>query len=230
MADRTGREDVSSEQIRVIVVDDHVAVRVGLAGSLGRLPATAGLRVVAQARTAAELMQVLKENGCDVIVLDLVLDDMSDPAETVAELVANDYRVLVYSIADNPRLVRRALAAGAHGLSRKSESLAETADKIRQVARGQTLVSTEILAMIDGDQAFVEAKLSSREREVLTLYVSGIDVPQIARRLFITENSAKEYLRRIRTKYSDISRPASSKVDLLRRAIEDGVVPPIRPQ
>jgi DNA-binding NarL/FixJ family response regulator len=76
----------------------------------------------------------------------------------------------------------------------------------------------------------VEAKLSSREREVLTLYVSGIDVPQIARRLFITENSAKEYLRRIRTKYSELSRPASSKVDLLRRAIEDGVVPPIQPQ
>jgi DNA-binding NarL/FixJ family response regulator len=230
VVDRTGRQADASEQIRVVVVDDHVAVRLGLAGSLGRLPSTAGLRVVAQARTTADLKRVLKENACDVIVLDLILDDASDPAETVAELVASDYRVLVYSIADNPRLIRRALAAGAHGLSRKSESLAETAEKIRQVAHGQTLVSTEILAMIDGDQAFVEARLSNREREVLTLYVSGIDVPQIARRLFITENSAKEYLRRIRTKYSEISRPAPSKVDLLRRAIEDGVVPPIQPQ
>ena len=230
MADRTERQGEASEQIRVAVVDDHVAVRLGLAGSLGRLPATAGRRVVAHARTATDLKRLLKENSCDVIVLDLVLDDASDPAETVADFVANDYRVLIYSIADNPRLIRRALAAGAHGLSRKSESLAETADKIRQVARGHTLVSTEILAMIDGDQAFVEAKLSSREREVLTLYVSGIDVPQIARRLFITENSAKEYLRRIRSKYSEISRPAPSKVDLLRRAIEDGVVPPIQPQ
>ena len=230
MADRVARHGEPSDSIRVVVVDDHVAVRAGLAGSLGRLPTTAGLSVVAQARTATDLQRVIKENACDVIVLDLVLDDGSDPAETVAELVASGYRVLVYSIADNPRLVRRALAAGAHGLSRKSDSLAETADKIRQVARGHTLVSTEILAMIDGDQSFVEAKLSSREREVLTLYVSGIDVPQIARRLFITENSAKEYLRRIRTKYSEISRPAPSKVDLLRRAIEDGVVPPIRPQ
>ena len=49
MADRTGRQAEVSEQIRVVVVDDHVAVRLGLAGSLGRLPATAGLRVVAQA-------------------------------------------------------------------------------------------------------------------------------------------------------------------------------------
>jgi DNA-binding NarL/FixJ family response regulator len=183
VTDRTGRQGDGPEQIRVVVVDDHVAVRLGLAGSLGRLPTTAGLRVVAQARTATDLKRVLKENACDVIVLDLVLDDMSDPADTVAELVANDYRVLIYSIADNPRLIRRALAAGAHGLSRKSESLAETADKIRQVARGQTLVSTEILAMID-----------------------------------------------VRTKYGELSRPAPSKVDLLRRAIEDGVVPPIRPQ
>ena len=84
MADRTGRQAEVSEQIRVVVVDDHVAVRLGLAGSLGRLPATAGLRVVAQARTAADLKRVLKESACDVIVLDLVLDDASDPAETVA--------------------------------------------------------------------------------------------------------------------------------------------------
>src|SRR5215203_5378745 len=98
--------------------------------------ASDSIRVVAQARTATDLKRMIKESACDVIVLDLVLDDGSDPAETVAELVASGYRVLVYSIADNPRLVRRALAAGAHGMSRKSDSLAETADKIRQVARG----------------------------------------------------------------------------------------------
>ena len=50
MADRVARHGEASDSIRVVVVDDHVAVRAGLAGSLGRLPTTAGLSVVAQAR------------------------------------------------------------------------------------------------------------------------------------------------------------------------------------
>ncbi len=64
---------------------------------------------------------------------------------------------------------------------------------------------------------------------MLALYVAGDEVGEIGRKLFLTDNSVKEYLRRVRGKYSDAGRPAPSKVDLLRRAIEDGVVPPIRP-
>nr|WP_232531152.1 helix-turn-helix transcriptional regulator [Microlunatus antarcticus] len=84
--------------------------------------------------------------------------------------------------------------------------------------------------MIDGDTDFVRARLSEREREVLVLYVSGLEISQIAQQLFVTENSAREYLRRIRAKYTEVERPASTKVDLLRRAIEDGIVPPIEPR
>ena len=103
-------------------------------------------------------------------------------------------------------------------------------DKIRQVALGQTLLSAELLAMIDGDADFVRARLSDREREVLVLYVSRLEISQIAQQLFVTENSAREYLRRIRAEDTEAERPASTKVDLLRRAIEDGIVPPIEPR
>ena len=172
---------------------------------------------------------MVERNPPDVVVLDLALGDGSDPGTTVSRVVAAGSRVLVYSVLDNPRMVRSALAAGAHGLSRKSEPLHVTIDKLRQVAQGQTLVSPEILAMIDGDADFVRARLSEREREVLVLYVSGLEISQIAQQLFVTENSAREYLRRIRAKYTEVERPASTKVDLLRRAIEDGIVPPIEP-
>ena len=138
--------------------------------------------------------------------------------------------MLVYSVLDNPRLIRSALAGGAHGLSRKSEPVQVTMDKIRQVAAGHPLLSAELLAMIDGDADFVRARLSEREREVLVLYVSGLEISQIAQQLFVTENSTREYLRRIRAKYTEAERPASTKVDLLRRAIEDGIVPPIEPR
>lgn len=217
------------EPITVVVADDHDVVWIGLVAAA---PSRTGrpIRLRGHATSAAALLEIVERQPPDVVVLDLVLGDGSDPGDTVARVVNAGCRVLVYSVLDNPRLIRRALAAGAHGLSRKSEPVQVTIDKLRQVAQGQTLLSAEILSMIDGDADFVRARLSDREREVLVLYVSGLEIAQIASQLFVTENSAREYLRRIRAKYSEADRPASSKVDLLRRAIEDGIVPPIEPR
>jgi DNA-binding NarL/FixJ family response regulator len=217
------------EPITVVVADDHDVVWIGLVGA-ARLGPGRPIRLRGHATNAAALLELVRQQPPDVVVLDLALGDGSDPGVTVARVVAAGSRVLVYSVLDNPRHVRSALAAGAHGLSRKSEPIQLTLEKLRQVAAGQTLVSTEILSMIDGDADFVRARLSEREREVLVLYVSGLEISQIAAQLFVTENSAREYLRRIRAKYSEAERPASTKVDLLRRAIEDGIVPPIEPR
>jgi DNA-binding NarL/FixJ family response regulator len=218
-----------TEPITVVVADDHDVVWIGLVGA-ARLGTGRPIKLHGHATNAAALLEIVEQQRPDVVVLDLVLGDGSDPGDTVSRVVAAGCRVLVYSVLDNPRLVRRALAAGAHGLSRKSEPVQVTVDKLRQVAQGQMLVSAEILSMIDGDADFVRARLSDREREVLVLYVSGLEIAQIAHQLFVTENSAREYLRRIRAKYTEVERPASTKVDLLRRAIEDGIVPPIEPR
>jgi DNA-binding NarL/FixJ family response regulator len=217
------------DAISVVVCDDHDVVWIGLVGA-ARLGPGRPVQLRGHAPDATSLLRIVAEEPPDVVVLDLALGDGSDPGDTVAHVVASGCRVLVYSVLDNPRLIRRALAAGAHGLSRKSEPVQLTLDKLRQVAQGQTLVSAEILSMIDGDADFVRARLSDREREVLVLYVAGLEIAQIAQRLFVTENSAREYLRRIRAKYSEAERPATTKVELLRRAIEDGIVPPIEPR
>jgi len=214
--------------IDVVVCDDHDVVWVGLLGA-ARVTRGRPVRLRGHATDAAHLIALVEQQPPDVVVLDLALGDGSDPGDTVARLIGAGCRVLVYSVLDSPRLIRRALAAGAHGLSRKSEPVQQTLDKVRQVAEGQILVSPEILSMIDGDADFVRARLSDREREVLVLYGSGVEIAQIAAQLCVTENSAREYLRRIRAKYTEAERPASTKVDLLRRAIEDGIVPPIEP-
>ena len=92
------------------------------------------------------------------------------------------------------------------------------------------VLSQEILGLIEGDQGYVAANLGPREREVLALYTGGMEVPEVAERLGIAENSVKEYLKRIRVKYTNVDRPAASKLDLFRRAIEDGIVPPVEPR
>ena len=89
---------------------------------------------------------------------------------------------------------------------------------------GQPLENLEWATAIDGDRAFADAQLANREREVLRLYAAGLPLKAVAERLGISYNTAKENITRIRVKYIEVGRPAPTKIDLLHRAIEDGLV------
>lgn len=213
--------------IVVAIVDDHEAIRVGMSAALrasGR-----SLRVLEGAATVADFLAGDVEDA-DVVLLDLNLGDGSDPKDNAETLRAEGHRVLVYSIADNVRLLRRALAGGADGVCRKADPIAVTVEAIVDVHEGRQVISQEVLAAIEGDASYVAAALCPREREVLSLYAAGLEIPQIGRTLYITENSVKEYLKRIRAKYTQVDRPAASKLELFRRAVEDGIVPPVEPR
>ena len=219
-------------EIVVAIIDDHEAIRVGIAAALRASGRFAGVRE--GAATVAEFLAVgsssTEPHIADVVLLDLNLGDDSDPKENAEALRAEGYRVLVYSIADNVRLLRRALTGGADGVCRKADPIADTVEAIVAVAHGRQVISQEILAAIEGDAGYVAAALGPREREVLSLYAAGLEIPQIGRTLYITENSVKEYLKRIRAKYTQVDRPAASKLELFRRAVEDGIVPPVEPR
>ena len=132
--------------------------------------------------------------------------------------------MLIFSIADKRILVRDAIKAGAAALVPKARSMSELAEAIRLVANGVYFNNTETTAAIDSDIDFKDAKLSPREREVLTLYASGMALKQVAYALEIKVNTAKEHIDRVRSKYADIGRPVTSKTELLLRAIEDGLI------
>lgn len=217
----------TSAPIRAAIIDDHEAIRLGMDAALAHHP-DSGVELVASHATVASFLD--SDADVDVVLLDLMLADESDPQENAEALRAAGYRVLVYSIADNVRLLRKALAGGADGVCRKAEPITETVAAIKAVAEGQTVISQEILSAIEGDAEYVAASLGPREREVLSLYAAGLEIPEISRQLYITENSVREYLKRIRAKYIQVRRPASSKLELFRRAIEDGIVPPVEPK
>ena len=213
--------------IQVAVIDDHEAIRVGLEAAL-TTHAAGRITLVSHDPTVQAFID--RQVHADVVLLDLQLSDGTDPLDNTEVLIAAGYTVLVYSIADNVRLLRRALAGGAAGVARKADPISETLASIEAVAAGQMVLSQEILGLIEGDQGYVAANLGPREREVLALYTGGMEVPEVAERLGIAENSVKEYLKRIRVKYTNVDRPAASKLDLFRRAIEDGIVPPVEPR
>src|SRR5664279_3478554 len=188
--------------ITTAVIDDHEAIRLGMSAALQNHPGHQ-VTLVDGAGTVPEFLE--RGIQADVVLLDLQLDDGSDPLDNAESLIDAGYKVLVYSIADNVRLLRRALAGGAAGVCRKAEPISVTIASIEAVADGQVVISQEILAAIEGDSSYVAANLGPREREVLALYAAGFEVPEVAGRLTITENSVKEYLKRIRVKYTNVN-------------------------
>lgn len=206
---------------RVAVVDDHESVLLGLRTAF----AEAGFVAVVTASTVDELSARADSGELDVVVLDLSLGDGSTVVDNVTRVHQLGAAVLVHSIADRTELVREALAAGAAGVIPKSSATRAVVEAARAIARGEVLNNLEWASAIGADREFTKAQLGRREREILNLYASGLPLRRVAEQLGIGYTTAKEYLHRIRSKYIDVGRPAPTKVDLLRRAVEDGILP-----
>ena len=219
------RGNVTVNGVRVAVVDDHESVRLGLRAAC----IDAGYDFVLAAPSVAEFEETLDGRECDVVVLDLSLGDGSTVTENVKRVQATGSAVLVHSIADRVAFVREALAAGAAGVIPKSSATKSVISAIAKVARGDVLNNLEWASAIDADRDFAKAQLGRREREILHLYASGLPLKLAAEQLGIGYSTAREYLDRIRAKYVEIGRPAPTKVDLLRRAVEDGILPGLDP-
>ncbi len=215
----------STDLVRVAVVDDHESVRLGLRAAIQ----AQGFTFVDEGSTVRELVDRLAGRECDVVVLDLSLGDGSTITDNVKNIQATGAAVLVHSIADRAAGVREALAAGAAGVIPKSAATSTVMAAIRTVARGDVLNNLEWASAIDADTEFAKAQLGRRERDVLNLYASGLPLRMVADQLGIALSTAREYLDRIRVKYVEVGRPAPTKVDLLRRAVEDGILPELDP-
>jgi DNA-binding NarL/FixJ family response regulator len=210
-----------AQQVCVAIVDDHDAVRFGLRGACEE----AGFTVCGGAGTVAELLAARNPLGCDVVVLDLSLADGSQVENNVKAIIEAGGQVLVFSIADKAALVSAALRAGAAGVVKKSQSMADLIKNIQLVANGVYVNSPEAAAAIDADSLFKEqANLSPRERQVLALYASGFALKQVAFELGVGYSTVKEHIDRVRSKYSNIGRPAGTKTELYLRAVEDGLI------
>lgn len=220
-ADEQNAVDSPRPAVRVGVVDDHESVRLGLKVAFTE----AGFDFVLAAASVQEFVDNLNGRECDVVVLDLSLGDGSTVTDNVKSVQTIGSAVLVHSIADRVALVREALAAGAAGVIPKSLATKTVISAVASVARGEVLNNLEWAAAIDADQDFAKAQLGRREREILHLYASGLPLKLAAEKLGIGYSTAREYLDRIRAKYVEVGRPAPTKVDLLRRAVEDGILP-----
>lgn len=206
--------------IRVAIVDDHEAIRLGFSNYCVQQ----NVDLVGSAATVDELLTQIEGKDCAVVVTDLSLSDGSTVTENVSRLVGAGPAVLIFSIADKPSLMRAAVRAGATAIVPKSQPMEFLFQAIELASQGAIINNAETTATIDSDATFKEASLSSREKEVLSLYASGMSLKQVAYQLQIKQSSAKEHIDRVRVKYAKLGRQAATKVDLFKRAVEDGII------
>lgn len=202
------------------VVEDHSAVILGLKAMLADHP---NVDVAATAPTVTDLLN--QQIPLDFVLLDLRLADGSSPTANVETLRAAGLEALIFTGAENPYLVRLAAKAGVLGVIRKSAPTEQVVDAIAAAAAGHPVATTEWAAAIDGDPDLPEVGLSPRQQDVLTLYASGEKADRVARMTGLTPHTVNDYLERIRIKYADAGRPARTKTDLYKRAVEDGWLP-----
>lgn len=205
--------------ITIGMVDDHAAIVHGVAALLDGVP---DVRVAVAASTVAGLLAAERE--LDVAVLDLSLRDGSTVTDNVSALRGAGWPVIAFTGGEQPHLIREATRAGICGLVRKSASIDELVRAVRAVAAGEGEFDPEWAATLEADRTFVKSLLTDREVQVLRLYASGESAARVASALFISEDTVIDHVRRIRGKYAQQDRPVGSRVDLFRRAVEDGVL------
>lgn len=202
----------------VLVVDDHEIV------GLGVRAAFESRGEPAEVEWYRSVADIPAPTPAGVAVLDLRLDDGSTPAANLRTLEARGLPVVIHTSADDPYLLRQAIASGAMAVVRKSAPPSELVDAVLAAARGEASPGLDWASALDTDGSFVSAHLSPVEADVLAHYATGEKSEAVARTLDLSPHSVNTYVARIREKYRRAGRPAASRVDLFRRAAEDGLI------
>lgn len=197
----------TSDQIRVMIVDDHGMVRRGLATILRVRP---DLELVGEASNGQESLRLCEEVHPDVILMDLLMPEMGGAEAT--RLIREQWpeiQVIALTSFQERELVREALQAGAISYLLKNVSADDLAAAIREAHAGRSTLAPEaVQALIQGESRPSYASrelpesfgLTPREREVMALMVEGLSNPEIAERLVVSRSTAKAHVSNILSK------------------------------
>ncbi|MGD0479095.1 MAG: response regulator transcription factor [Terracidiphilus sp.] len=180
----------SSNTIKVLIVDDHPVVRVGLRTLL---ESEATISVTGAVESAKAAFMEVEQNQPDVVLMDLRMPEM-DGTRAISELrrVQPNTRVLVLTNYEADEDIFRALQAGAMGYLLKSAPQAEIVEAIQVVYDNRRYVPQFIQERLL--EMFGREELSQRELEVLTLVARGMSNKEIAKLLYISENTARNHV------------------------------------
>jgi DNA-binding NarL/FixJ family response regulator len=221
-----------SEPIRTMIVDDHALFRRGLEMVLDSEP---DIELVGQASDGAEAVEKAGETLPDVVLMDIRMPRSSgiEACRALKDVVPSA-KIVMLTISDEEADLFEAIRAGASGYLLKDIPLDEVADTVRAVDGGQSLINPSMAGKLltefailarreaasEPPQQVPAPKLTDREMQVLKLIARGMNNRDIAKELFISENTVKNHVRNILEKLQIHSRMEAVMVAVREKLIE----------
>ncbi|MBL1278185.1 MAG: UvrY/SirA/GacA family response regulator transcription factor [Ectothiorhodospiraceae bacterium] len=208
--------------IKVMVVDDHELVRTGITRILNDAP---GIRVVGEAASGEEALEVVRQKAPDVLLMDVSMPGIGG-LEATRKLVLSDpsLKVIVVSVHADEPYPSRMLQAGATGYLTKGCAVDEIVAAIKAVSTGERYIGADIaqklaLKMTPGGEVSPFDALSPREMQVMLMLTQGQRLQVISDKLCLSPKTVSTYRHRLYEKLS-----VDSDVELARLAMNYGII------
>ncbi|GAA3122381.1 response regulator [Streptosporangium carneum] len=229
-SDEATRPARRGDPIRVLIVDDHALIRRSLEMALA---AEADIEVVGEASDGQEAVELADRLTPDVMLMDVRMPRRSG-IEAAREIKASvpSTRIIMLTVSDEEEDLFEAIKAGATGYLLKNVQLDEVPEAVRGVHEGQSLINPAMAAKLITEFANMSRKeaerppqlpvprLTDREMEVLRLVAKGMNNREIAKQLFISENTVKNHVRNILDKLQLHSRMEAVVYAVRERMLE----------
>jgi two-component system NarL family response regulator len=219
-------------QIRVVVVDDQEVFRRGLTMLL---MLEDDIEVIGEAGDGVAATQLAATTAPDVILMDIRMPKRSGIDACVAiKQVTPTARIIMLTVSDEETDLYEAVKNGASGYLLKDSSIEEVAHAVRVVADGQSLISPSMAVKLLGEfqqlsrhdrEQMATPRLTERELQVLKLVAQGLNNREIAKQLFISENTVKNHVRNVLEKLQLHSRMAAVMYAMRERLFDVSDVP-----
>lgn len=207
-----------ADPITCLAVDDHSAVRQGLALLLD---GTDDIELVESVEAGEDILPAMARHDPEVVIVDVRLPGI-DGISTVKRIAEADTRAatVVFSAYGDKRLLSDALAAGARGYVMKGSPPEDLLRAIRTVRDGKAFVDPSLSPALLLTQGVAEAPLSEREREILQLLAEGLHTEQVAQRIGLSAETVKSDTRRAINKLEADGRVHAVAIALREALIE----------
>jgi two-component system, NarL family, invasion response regulator UvrY len=211
-----------NKMIKILIVDDHVLVRTGIKYMLHDVE---GISIVGEANSGEDSIKLVREIRPDVVLMDVKMPGIGGLGATRKLLrVSPNLKILIVTVCDDELFPSKLLQAGAFGYLTKGCSRKEMIKAIHTIYNGQRYLSPEIASLLamkhltDQEKLPLE-QLSERELQIAMMITNGIKVPEISKKLCLSNKTVNSYRYRIFEKLK-----INSDVELTHFAIRYGLI------